>query len=1035
MSFRIMQTQSCPSRLSIRSFVVVAAAMLVSFAWSSSVLAQDTLRLLHFERKVRPLLAERCYGCHGPEKQESGLRLDSRDALLRGDESGPVVLPKDAAASRLAKAIRHEGEIHMPPDGKLGDAEIKTLTDWINAGAPWPEDVPTRAKRGPDESLFTDAETGFWSYQPLADVTLPDVTDKEWPESPIDNFVLEALEAQSLTPGSSAGKGVLLRRITYDLTGLPPTDAELQEFLADDSDDAFERVVDRLLGSPHYGERWGRHWMDVARFAESAGHDGNNAYMYAYRYRDYVIDSVNRDKPFDEFVVEQIAGDLLPATGDRRVDYERHVATGFLQIGPKPVVMRDKHQMLLDIADEQVDATGMAFLGLTLGCARCHDHKFDPIPTQDYYSLAGMFMSTHVMRDFEPDSKWITPEIENPDGQKVKIISVRDHPPEERGDLRVHLRGSYKKLGELAPRRFLQIIAGENHAPIETEASGRLELARWIASADNPLTARVFVNRVWQWHFGRGIVASSGDFGIRGQRPTHPELLDYLARWFIDSGWSLKKLHRLLVLSSAYKQSSTFRPEAAEKDPENRFLWHFPRRRLSAEEVRDSILAVSGDLDREMGGSFFDYKAIQAGGDASRDLYALGSRPNYPQPRRAVYIPVVRNFRPHELTIFDAANEHLSTSLRRPTVVAPQALYLMNSVYVRDRARNLASALVEEFESDDVSAIVTAAYRRVLGRSPAESEIDEAQEFVDHCREMLRAARQSQPSTFSSSPSEFSSYADVILASPDLVAYYQFEEEGLGVADGARDVKNSVVDGAASGVFKDGQPTVTEGALVAGGVDASRGQALSFQEDTARVHIDNVRPFNTIRSELSLEYWARPDKLQASMIAGRDGHPRLWKSGVIPRDVDGEQKNVVYSDLLALSGFKAASGPAAVAEIGRWTHVVMTFNSVSRELWVNGVRVQSVSEPGEFPTGAGTPFTVGGTYLGREAFTGSVDEVAVYSRALHPREITQHHAIGVGSLAASEFEFPKATLQSLELDAWITFCQTLFWMNEFLYVE
>ena len=1019
-------------------FFTLASIVLAStlFVPGASVLAQVTLRYLHFERSVRPLLVERCQSCHGAEEQKAGLRLDSHEAVLKGSDSGSVVVPGDPEASRLVAAIRHQGEIQMPPDGKLGDSEVETLVRWIEHGAVWPERTPTRAPRKPGSPLFSEKEKSFWSFQPVADVPLPEVKDSGWPSSPIDNFVLARLEDRGLAPMPVANRETLLRRVTYDLTGLPPSETELMAFLQDDSEEAFATVVDRLLGSPHYGERWGRHWMDVARFAESAGHDGNNAYMYAFRYRDYVIDAFNKDKPFDEFVVEQLAGDLLPKTGNVQVDYDREVATGFLQVGPKPVVMRNKHQMLLDIADEQVDTTGIAFLGMTLGCARCHDHKFDPIPTQDYYSLAGIFMNTHVMRDFMADSKWITPEVQSPSGDLVKILAVRDLPLKQRGDLHVHIRGSYENLGEPAPRRFLQIVSGEDPPPIETEASGRRELAHWIANSKNPLTARVFVNRVWQWHFGRGIVASSGDFGIRGDRPTHPRLLDFLARWFVEHGWSTKKLHRLLLLSSTYRQASMMNPEAAAKDPENTLLWRFPRRRLSAEEIRDSLLAAGGALDRKMGGTFFDYKAIQAGGDPKRELYALGSRPRYLQPRRAVYIPVVRNFRPYELTIFDAANEHLSTGLRRPTVVAPQALYLMNSSFVRRQASNLATDLLDTFGEKNVPGLTTAAYRRVLGRDPFATEVQDAQRFLATYRDIHNSIKPKSESVSDSfRVSRPTTYSDVILTSPGLRVYYRFEEAAPGDIRPTTHISNAVNNGTGDGKLTGDDRLVSEGAF-----SKNPGRALSFRGDGNRVKLTDTAILNAVHNKLSLEYWVNPNKVQASMVAGRDtggsGSPRLWKSGIIPATVDGVQKNVVYSDLLCLKGFLAGTDGRAVAEIGRWTHVVMTYDGILRTLWVNGVKIQEQYEPGSLLTNIDRPgFTIGATDNGSESFSGSVDEVAVYARALHPGEIKQHYAIGRGRLDASEFKFPALDGGVSRASALDAFCQTLFWMNEFLYVE
>jgi hypothetical protein len=487
------------------------------------------------------------------------------------------------------------------------------------------------------------------------------------------------------------------------------------------------------------------------RFAESAGHDGNNAYLQAWRYRDYVIQAFNDDKPFDQFIVEQLAGDLLPKTGDRRGDYEQLVATGFLQVGPKPVVMRDKRQMLLDIADEQLSTIGVAFMGLTIGCARCHDHKFDPIPTADYYSLAGILTSTDVMADEAPDSKWLEPPVTAPDGKEVMVMAVRDKP--RAADLRIHQRGNYHSLGAEAPRGFLQIIAGDEQESIAADHSGRLELASWIASPTHPLTARVFVNRVWQHHFNRGLVATSGNFGRLGSAPSHPELLDWLAQRFVQSGWSVKALQRLIMLSSTYQQSSEENPAGIARDRDDTLLWCMPRRRLSAEEIRDSLLAISDRLDLTMGGSLLTegYTPV----DASRELFTIdisGKETYTPfeQPRRSVYLPVLRNSRPEALRLFDVANEHESAPVRGETTVAPQALFLLNSPFVRLTAaglavRALSSAAAQPQPDKRADAALDQAYQRVLGRAPTSDERLLAKQFIEAYAHGVRSVQDATP--------------------------------------------------------------------------------------------------------------------------------------------------------------------------------------------------------------------------------------------------------------------------------------------------
>jgi hypothetical protein len=560
------------------------------------------------------------------------------------------------------------------------------------------------------------------------------VKDESWIASPIDRFILSRLEASGLKPAPTAEKTVWIRRVTFDLTGLPPIPDEIDAFLKDESPQAFEKVVTRLLESPHYGERWGRHWLDVVRYADSTANDANAVMRYAWRYRNYVIDALNRDLPYDQFLTEQLAGDLLPPTDDISTRLRRTIATGYLMVGPKALAETDKEQSRLDIVDDQLDVTGRAMLGLTLACARCHDHKFDAIRAVDYYALAGIFRSTEPFMDEARNSSmwWEFPLFQAPGEKPFMVMAPQETMPK---NLRIHLRGNRFTLGPVVPRGFLQVVAPDAPA-IAPAHSGRLELARWIASKENPLTARVMVNRIWQHHFGRGIVATSDNFGTRGERPSHPELLDYLATQFVAGGWSVKKLHRLIVLSNTYRQSSRASDAARQADPENRLLSWFPRRRLSAEELRDAVLAISGQLDREPGTS----EASDALWKEAEILDAKrGFAPNRMQAdhpfytdfrKRSVYFPVVRNMLPDVLALFDAADPNNVTAMRNDTTVPSQSLFLLNSRFVREQSQHLARRLLaDEKASDDVRC--DRAHRLALGRPASAEEQKVALQFVD----------------------------------------------------------------------------------------------------------------------------------------------------------------------------------------------------------------------------------------------------------------------------------------------------------------
>ena len=742
-----------------------------------------------FETKIRPLLIERCFECHNEDAQESGLRLDSLQAMLDGGERGPAIVPGEAKNSLLIHAVNHsEAELQMPEGDKLLAQEIKDLAKWIDDGATWPgATVATRKESASEGPLFSDEEKSFWAFLPPELPEFPTVRDESWIQSDIDRFVLAKLEANNLEPAPVASKRSLIRRVYFDLIGLPPNPEQVEAFLVDDSPEAFERVVDRLLASPQYGERWGRHWLDVARYADSNGLDENWAFEFIYRYRDWVVDAFNRDLPYDQFVVEQLAGDLIEqATEETQDDYiQRVIATGFLSVGPKMIADDDPKKKKMDIIDEQLSTVSQTFMGLTVGCARCHDHKFDPIPTWDYYAMASIFKSTKTMehlrvvapvlvREFEtPEYKRALPiyeakhaplvqkrnefwksvateeglklvkadkefalpkkadryvpkehkeqwkkltaainESEKSAPQKLKVMAPADDKPE---NLRVSLRGNYLTLGDQTQRQFLRIIDGETSRPLQTEQSGRLEFARWITSYANPLTARVFVNRVWRWRFGRGIVSTTDNFGKLGERPTHPRLLDYLAVKLVQDGWSIKQLHKRMLLSSTYQMGTRYDEIAAGKDPQNLLWWRFPRKRLEAEAIRDSLLVVSDDLDLAMRGSLMPLK------DRSYVTGTASKTQEYDNRRRTIYQPVYRSAVYDVLISFDFPDPATPSGDRHTSTVAPQALLMMNSPLVEGAATKLAKSLLAKFETDDER--IAELYRIALSREPTGDEL------------------------------------------------------------------------------------------------------------------------------------------------------------------------------------------------------------------------------------------------------------------------------------------------------------------------
>jgi hypothetical protein len=752
-------------------------SLLACLAAPALAVGADATGVAFFEQKIRPVLIQECYKCHSDQARtpKGGLRLDTRTGLLTGGDSGPAVVPGAVEESLIVEALRHEG-LEMPPEGKLPDAVIADFERWIRMGAPDPRDdhaAPARADLDPD------AGAASWAFQPPRHHEVPEVSDSGWPHSDVDRFILVALEAKGLEPTHDADRRTLIRRATIDLTGLPPTPGEIDAFVTDLAPDAFARVVDRLLASLRYGERWGRHWLDVARYADSNGKDENLTLHDAFRYRDYVIAAFNLDTPYDRFVREQMAGDLLPSVDQARTD-EQLTATGFLVVGPKVLADRDTEKRKMDVVDEQIDAVGRAFLGLTIGCARCHDHKFDPIPTADYYALAGIFSSTRTLDGVklnnpvvsgwmlrplgvdgparlaaqeehqkalaavavrvkkaqanrkEHDDPATREELERLEAeQKARkaaappapplVLAVRDE--DQPADARINIRGNPHNLGAEVPRGFLSRARSASVPAIPAGQSGRRELALWLTDPANPLTARVMVNRVWQHLLGEGLVRTVDNFGRQGERPSHPELLDELALRFGADGWSVKRLVRSIMLSRVYQLACVEDPAAAQIDPEDRLLWRAHRRRVEAEVIRDAILAVSGRLDTAMGGS-----AVSSLGERAIDNESKGGLSTEGNTRRSVYLPVIRNDLPPVFEVFDFADPDVSTGKRDTTTVATQALFLMNSPFVMDQARLTAQRLLAR-PLDDAGRL-TDLFRRALGRPPTDDERRQARDYL-----------------------------------------------------------------------------------------------------------------------------------------------------------------------------------------------------------------------------------------------------------------------------------------------------------------
>jgi len=924
-----------------------AVLILVVFSAPSLLQAANKIpaeQIEFFEKEIRPVLVKRCYACHGSKKQEASLRLDSHAWMMKGSDSGVAVIPGDPVKSRIIQVIQyHDDDSQMPPAGKMPPTEIAALTRWVEMGTPWPiSDQDAKAVPVNGAYDYAAISQNHWAFRPVSHPELPKVKNQQQVSSPVDHFVLARLEAKGLTLSPPIDRRKLIRRASVDLTGLPPSYQEVEAFVNDAAPNAYEKLIDRLLASPHYGERWGRHWLDVARYADTKGYvfTSERRYPYSYTYRDYVIRAFNEDLPYDRFIQEQIAADQLDRSGDDRA----LAALGFLTVGQR------YRGNIHDITDDRIDLVSRGLLGLTASCARCHDHKFDPVPIKDYYSLYGIFVSSHEpeekdlpligksksekefkeyqaerakrqqkvdnyikeeARKFRADSRlkiaevlqavaekdklaydgeqpqyekeepnrryvdlwrsflngkakgyrpvfapwleitaikakkeeypvrvseviqkfsnqegetqpekrvnrlivhalknnppqsiydvcrvygtvfneveqaWVKtleeakqakaalPEkLADPDAEELRQILYHPETPTAAGDdvvqgmfnraqrdqirrfekeietldvtspgappramvmydnekpvtPHVHLRGNPGRRGEQTPRQFFRILAGEARKPFQ-KGSGRLELAQSITSRDNPLTARVFVNRVWMHHFGEGLVRTPSDFGVRSEAPTHPELLDYLAYRFMQEGWSVKSLHKIMMLSATYQQSSQINQKAALIDSDNRLLWKHSPQRLDFEAMRDSLLFVSGQLSEDRGGRSFLIDQIPT------------------DPRRTVYSFVDRNNLPNVFRTFDFANVESSTAQRPFTTVPQQALFAMNSPLLIEQSGLLVKDLgLEKMATDkSVDAAIETLYQRVLSRKPAAEEIELGKNFLSHHRDQIKTPAQ-----------------------------------------------------------------------------------------------------------------------------------------------------------------------------------------------------------------------------------------------------------------------------------------------------
>ena len=750
---------------------------------------EPSQKLDFFESKIRPVLVERCYECHSASASilQGNLSLETRQGILDGGDSGPAVVPGKPHESLLIRVLRDQ-EPKMPPDGNLPEGIVRDFERWIDEGLVDPRDsVPQTAKGIKKNWIDPAIAQNHWAFKSISEHTTPANSQWDIPKvihhRSIDACVQTKLKAKGWEPAPQAEPLVVLRRITLGLTGLPPSIEEIETYLADPEDLRDEKLIDRLLASPQYGVRWGRHWLDLVRYANSNGADENHDMPNAWRFRDWVVDALNEDLAFDEFVTHQIAGDLLPAPEDESARNRLITATGFWVLGPKMLAEQDKEKMKIDIVDEQIDTFSRTMLGITLACARCHDHKFDPFSQRDYYAMAGIFMSTRTMADQAFVSQWMerplitqTREAQRVEYQKKidqaidsskilinkaheqllaegKLEKLPDDPsvrlkdgpyseevkkkldqaakeieelqkgkPEfdramaveehQAVELPVHLRGNHLKPSDEKIPRGIPVVLTNSISldTIEPNQSGRMQLARWLTHPSNPLFARVMVNRVWMWHFGQPLVGSPSNFGLKGEQPTHQDLLDDLANRWIEHGWSLKWLHREILLSATYRRASRYEAYAQE-DPENRLLWRQNRKRLEMEPIRDTLLACADRLDDRL----------------AQGVHGMESA------KRSIYLNINRAALNDNFAIFDYVDPASHIEQRPVTSVPSQSLFFLNNELVWKSSEKLGSDLADL--SQDENQAIFMAFKRVLGREPSTGELDRSKNFLAQATE------------------------------------------------------------------------------------------------------------------------------------------------------------------------------------------------------------------------------------------------------------------------------------------------------------
>lgn len=796
--------------MSIRSF---ACLLLIASCVRANAQEFTAAQIEAFENGVVPLLEANCLKCHAGAEPKGGLDLSTREGILKGGESGPAVDLQNPAASLLIQAINYDG-LEMPPTGRMAPKQIEAISEWVKQGVAWPADLKALHFEAPKAAPTVNDETKkHWSFQPVRKPDVPNVQG-DWVQNEIDAFILHQLQSKGLAPNPKADAKELVRRASYDLIGLPPDPEVVEKFAANPTPEAWAQLIDDLLASPHYGEQWGRHWLDLVRYAETNSYERDGAKPFVWRYRDYVIQSFNNDTPYDRFITEQLAGDELPETTADSI-----VATGFYRLGRWDDEPADPELAYYDDLDDIVTTTGQTMLGLTVNCARCHDHKIDPLPQKDYYRMLAVFRGVRrygdrsdesvrnnsvteidrpehsglhqaVMAQYErevanveADLKKIEDKakpsfvgVENDEFQyemnRVPIIEKRQGTvltdkeverykrlTQRRKQLQenrptglaqalcvkedvagmkptyVLLRGNPLSKGDEVQPGFPEVLSPPEPQivnPDNGRTSGRrLALAKWLTSADNPLTSRVMVNRIWQFHFGRGIVRSSSDFGFQGTRPTHPELLDWLAATFIEKGWSVKQMHRLIMTSAAYQMSSRNRTDAYAVDPVNDNFWRYDMRRLSAEEVRDSILWANGTLNqsRMYGPSIYTKIPDEVKAGQSRPGAGWGDSSPEDQARRSIYIHIKRSLLDPILESFDVADTDQTCPVRFVTTQPTQALGLLNSAFMQEESQKFADMIVEA-HPDSLEAQVRMALRRVMQREPSTEDVDRGLQLI-----------------------------------------------------------------------------------------------------------------------------------------------------------------------------------------------------------------------------------------------------------------------------------------------------------------